>query len=80
MGNHPNQVYTLTGWADNFTGNDDINTRLRRQRVDGVYNYLIKRGVNDSQLEATTDNGNLLEGGTIESAPLDRAVTIAEKR
>ena len=71
----PNQKYILTGWADNYTGNDEINTRLRNQRVDGVKAYLVKCGVPESQLEATIDANNLTDFG-VKGAPLDRAVTI----
>lgn len=75
MQENPNQKYILTGWADNYTGNDEINTRLRNQRVDGVKNYLISCGVSESQLDARIDANNLTDFG-IKGAPLDRAVTI----
>lgn len=79
MNNNPNKNYTLTGWADNYTGTDEINVRLRERRVDGVKNYLLNRGVNASQIDATIDNSNLTDLG-IQGAPLDRAVTITENR
>lgn len=75
MKDNPNQKYVLTGWADNYTGNEEINTRLRNQRVDGVKNYLIKCGVPESQIEARIDANNLTDFGS-KGAPLDRAVTI----
>ncbi len=78
MKNNSNQTYTLTGWADNYTGTDEINTRLRHNRVNGVKDYLIGRGVNADQLEAGIDANNLTDFGE-KCAPLDRAVTIAEK-
>ena len=71
----PNQKYILTGWADNYTGNDEINTRLRNQRVNTVKAYLVKCGVNESQLDARIDAANLTDFGA-KGAPLDRAVTI----
>lgn len=71
----PSQKYILTGWADNYTGTDDYNTRLRQKRVDGVKNYLVKCGVDASQLETTTDQSNLTDFG-VKGAPMDRAVTI----
>lgn len=71
----PNQKYILTGWADNYTGNDEINTRLRNQRVNGVKAFLMKCGVDESQLDARIDANNLTDFG-IKGAPLDRAVTI----
>ena len=78
MQQNPDKKYLLTGWADNYTGTDAINIRLRQNRVDGVKNLLVKSGVNASQLEATTNNGNLSDLG-IKAVALDRAVTIEEK-
>ena len=75
MKENTDKKYVLTGWADNYTGNDQINTRLRNERVNGVKNYLVKCGVNADQLEATIDNNNLTDFG-VKGAPLDRAVTI----
>ncbi|MCM1152300.1 MAG: OmpA family protein [Muribaculum sp.] len=75
MQENPNSKYILTGWADNYTGNDEINVSLRNRRVDGVKNFLINCGVPESQLEAGIDNGNLTDFGA-KAAPLDRAVTI----
>ncbi len=75
MQENPNQKYILTGWADNYTGTDEINTRLRNERVDGVKNYLLKCGVPESQIEARIDANNLTDFGA-KGAPLDRAVTI----
>ena len=67
--------YVLTGWADNYTGNDEINTRLRQLRAEGVQKYLVQCGVNPDQLKVEIDNSNLTDYG-VKSAPLDRAVTI----
>ncbi|MDE6098924.1 MAG: hypothetical protein K2G24_08560 [Muribaculaceae bacterium] len=69
--------YVLTGWADNYTGTEQINVRLRKARVDGVYKALLKNGVPASQLTATTNNGNLCDLGE-KYVALDRAVTIEE--
>jgi outer membrane protein OmpA-like peptidoglycan-associated protein len=79
MKSNPDQKYVLTGWADNYTGTDEINARLRQSRVDGVKNFLEKCGVNSDQLIVTTDNNNLTDFGA-QSAPLDRAVTIRENK
>ena len=67
--------YTLTGWADNYTGTDAINKRLRENRVNTVKNQLIKYGVNANQINATTNNGNRVDLGD-KCLTLDRAVTI----
>ncbi|MCD8393496.1 MAG: hypothetical protein LUC85_01505 [Bacteroidales bacterium] len=78
MKDNPNKQYVLTGWADNYTGNDQINTRLRHNRVNGVAKYLEKQGVPASQLDVTINNGNLCDLGE-KYVALDRAVTIEEK-
>ncbi|MDE6217835.1 MAG: OmpA family protein [Muribaculaceae bacterium] len=75
MQDNPNTTYILTGWADNYTGSDDYNVALRNRRVEGVKNFLVQCGVNESQLKAGIDNGNLTDFGS-KGAPLDRAVTI----
>jgi outer membrane protein OmpA-like peptidoglycan-associated protein len=78
MKDNSNKTYVLTGWADNYTGNDAINVRLRQNRVNGVKNQLVKLGVSESQLEATTNNGNRVDLGD-KCLTLDRCVTIVEK-
>lgn len=77
MKDNSNKHYVLTGWADNYTGNDQINTRLRHNRVNGVKNQLVKFGVPESQLTATINAGNLCDLGE-KYVALDRAVTIEE--
>ncbi len=74
-----NQKYTLTGWADNYTGTDQFNDRLRHARVDGVANYLTTQGVSADQLNVTVNNGNLYNGGE-KFVSLDRAVTIEKAK
>lgn len=76
---NPNQHYTLTGWADNYTGTEQINIRLRKNRVAGVEKELQKNGVPASQITATTNNGNLCDLGE-KFVALDRAVTIEETK
>lgn len=77
MKSNPGQKYVLTGWADNYTGNDQINTRLRKERVGGVEKQLIKIGVPAEQLESTISAENLVDLGEKYQA-LGRAVTIEE--
>ena len=72
-----NDSYLLTGWADNWTGNDNINTKLRNARVDGVIKCLVKNGVNADRLEGTINSGNRFEGEQYKT--LDRCVTIEVK-
>ena len=69
--------YTLTGWADNYTGTESYNDRLRHARVNGVQRQLVRFGVAESQLNATVNNGNLTDLGE-KAVQLDRAVTIEE--
>lgn len=78
MKSNPDKKYILTGWADNYTGNDQINTRLRNNRVEGVKKQLVKQGVNADQLEVTINHTNLVDLGEKYQA-LGRAVTIEEK-
>ena len=73
-----NRNYLLTGWADNYTGNDQINVRLRKGRVATVKKELVNKGVADSRLETEINNGELTNYGP-KCASLDRAVTIHRK-
>ena len=77
MKDNPNNEYKLTGWADNYTGNANINNRLRHNRVNGVEKYLKKQGVPAAQMQTTISEQNRLDLG-IKYAPLDRCVTIEE--
>ncbi len=72
---NPNTKYTVCGWADNYTGTDQINDRLRHARANGVEKVLLRNGVNPSQLDVTVNNGNLNDMGE-KFVSLDRAVTI----
>lgn len=76
---NPEKKYILTGWADNYTGNDDINNRLRNERVEGVKKVLVKAGVAEDQIETRIDAGNLTDYG-VKGANFDRAVTIVEAK
>ena len=67
--------YVLTGWADNYTGNKTINTRLRKERVASVKKMLVKKGIDAGRLDAQINDGELTNYGA-KAASLDRAVTI----
>lgn len=69
------EKYVLTGWADNYTGTEAINKKLRKNRAANVKKMIVKAGVNGERLETTTNDNNLTEYGE-KSASLDRAVTI----
>ncbi len=71
--------YVLTGWADNYTGNDKINTKLRKDRVAGVKKALVAKGIADSRLDTQINDGNLTNFGA-KCASLDRAVTIVRAK
>ena len=74
-----NDNYVLTGWADTYTGNDEINIKLRHDRVNGVKNTLMDKGIDGGRLQTETNNGNLVDYGP-QSAPLGRAVTIQRQK
>ena len=71
--------YELTGWADNYTGNDKINTRLRKDRVAGVKAALVGKGIAADRLNTQINDGNLTNYGP-KCASLDRAVTIVRAK
>ena len=79
MKDNPQNHYILTGWADNYTGTDEVNTRIRHNRVNGVQKQLVKLGVPESQITATINAGNLCDLGEKYEA-LDRAVTIEQAK
>ncbi len=69
--------YTICGMADNYTGSDAVNARLRTNRANAVKNILVANGVSANQIEVTTDATNRYAGK--ESVYLDRCVTIQAK-
>lgn len=71
--------YTLTGWADTYTGTDAINARLRVNRAKNVEKALINNGVPASKLSTKSGEGNLNDLG-IKYVALDRCVTIEENK
>ncbi len=75
MKQNPDQKYTVCGWADNYTGSDAVNDRLRQARAAGVEKVLLRNGVPADQLNVTTNNSNLNDMGE-KFVSLDRAVTI----
>ncbi|MDE6369946.1 MAG: OmpA family protein [Duncaniella sp.] len=70
-----NKKYTVTGYADNYTGTPAVNDRLRQARANGVERVLLRNGVNASQLTVNTNDANLFGQGK-EYVSLDRAVVI----
>ncbi len=78
--NNENDNYTLTGWADNYTGNDEINIKLRHDRVNGVKKALEDKGINGGRLSTETNNANHPDVYGAQSAPLGRCVTIVRNK
>lgn len=72
-----NVKYEVCGWADNYTGSDAVNARLRTNRANAVKNILVRNGVNASQLDVTTNPGDRHSGK--DNVYLDRCVTIQAK-
>lgn len=75
MKGNPDTKYVVTGWADNYTGNDRINTNLRKKRAAAVEKQLLKAGVAADQFTTTINHGNLVDMGE-KFVALDRATTI----
>ena len=73
-----NSNYVLTGWADNYTGNDQINTRLRKERVAGAKAAFIKKGVEANRMDTQINDGNRINNP--KAASLSRAVTITRAK
>lgn len=78
--NNENDNYLLTGWADNYTGNDEINIKLRHDRVNGVKKALEGKGINGGRLSTETNNANHPDVYGAQSAPLGRCVTIVRNK
>ncbi|MDD2960922.1 MAG: OmpA family protein [Muribaculaceae bacterium] len=68
--------YTVTGWADSYTGSAKYNEKLREARANNVAKILKKRGVAADKLTVNSNSENLTKFGS-KSASLDRAVTIS---
>lgn len=69
-----NVKYDVCGWADNYTGSDAVNARLRTNRANNVKNILVANGVSADQLNVTTNPGDRYTGK--DNVYLDRCVTI----
>lgn len=78
--NNENANYLLTGWADNYTGNDAINIKLRHDRVNGVKKTLEDKGIDGGRLNTETNNANHPSVFGASSAPLGRCVTIERQK
>ncbi len=70
--------YDVKGYADNYTGSDAINNRLRNQRAGNVVKQLVSRGVSADQVQAVPVQGNL-HGDNEALVSLDRCAVIIER-
>jgi len=70
--------YDVKGYADNYTGSDAINNRLRNQRAGNVVKQLVSRGVSAYQVQAVPVQGNL-HGDNEALVSLDRCAVIIER-
>ena len=66
--------YNVCGWADNYTGTDAVNSRLRTKRAENVKRILVANGVSADQINVITNSGDRYAGK--ENVYLDRCVTI----
>ncbi|MCH5221633.1 MAG: OmpA family protein [Muribaculaceae bacterium] len=80
MAQDQSKKYVVTGWADNLTGGEAINNRLRQNRAEGVKSLLVKNGVAESQLTVTTNNNDRYPDLGMDGVALGRAVTIEEAK
>lgn len=54
----PHSVYTITGYADEGTGSEELNRELSKERADAVYDCLVKEfGISQSQLRIDYKGG-----------------------
>jgi outer membrane protein OmpA-like peptidoglycan-associated protein len=78
--NGEDKTYKLTGWADNWTGNDAINIKLRHDRVNNVKKALEDKGIDGDRLDTETNNENHPHAINLSAAPLGRCVTIERNK
>jgi outer membrane protein OmpA-like peptidoglycan-associated protein len=72
------QNYTVTGWADNWTGSASLNDALRSKRADNVISILTSNGVGADQLTKALGDGNRKADRS--QIYLDRCVTIEQSK
>lgn len=72
-----NVKYEVCGWADNYTGSEAVNARIRTNRANAVKTILVNNGVSADQLDVTTNANNRVDGQ--DNVYLDRCVTIQAK-
>lgn len=75
----PHSVYTITGYADEGTGSEELNRQLSKDRADVVYDCLVKEfGIDESQLRIDYKGG--VENMFYDDPRLSRAVITQESK
>jgi outer membrane protein OmpA-like peptidoglycan-associated protein len=75
MHEYPEGTYTITGYADEGTGNPDLNYRLSRARADRVKDCLVSEfGISPSRLKTYAAGG--VENRYYDDPSLSRSVII----
>ncbi|MBR0275279.1 MAG: SusC/RagA family TonB-linked outer membrane protein [Prevotella sp.] len=73
----PDKKFCIAGYADKQTGNDEVNTRLSKERAQNVYNILTQQyGIPASQLTLDAKGG--VDTMFLNNPDLSRSVIIAE--
>lgn len=73
----PHSVYTITGYADEGTGSEELNRELSKERADAVYDCLVKEfGISQSQLRIDYKGG--VDNMFYDDPRLSRAVITQE--
>ncbi|MCQ2185971.1 MAG: OmpA family protein [Bacteroidales bacterium] len=72
----PRAVYTVAGYADKGTGSVKTNQKLSEKRAQAVYDYLVGKGVNPSQLKVDAKGG--VENMFYNKASLSRVVILSK--
>ncbi|HEY1031705.1 MAG TPA: OmpA family protein [Flavipsychrobacter sp.] len=71
----PNRIISVVGYAD-VLGDEEINKTLSQNRSDAVAAYLSKMGVDSTQIEKISGEGEIVRPETETGYPKDRRVTI----
>lgn len=71
----PNRIISVVGYAD-VLGDEEINKTLSQNRSDAVAAYLSKMGVDSTQIEKISGEGEIVRPEIETGYPKDRRVTI----
>lgn len=71
-----NHIYKVSGYADKGTGSAKFNQEISEKRAKAVYDYLVGKGVDPSQLEIVANGG--VDNMFFDKASLSRVVIVAK--